>query len=516
MIFKGIEVTTKATATRYASQYEAFNRVVGVVVDQIQGHTWKETGTTKRRLKGDDEDKLRLSVERLIRDSVAVVLTRKRKGQASIDLGKTRYGQGTSNPDLGYNIHIERAYRGMLELGLLEVTAAGYYSRNAVSGGSKSKLTRYVATDHLLAFFTEQELKALPALIPPRSPAHLVRVGLRDDSGNKLRAVEAKTSMGSELVMAMNLRTINKVLEANWVDVQLPDEVIMRAIDWKNQNKKGSDDYVLDFSRRSLYRVFNSHSLDIGGRFYGAFWHNMPKELRRYLLIDGKETVEVDYSSMHPAMLYAMADLDPPDDAYAAAVDLLELPTNVDRNAVRSMVKQAFNAMLNALKPMNNAPDGIMPKVFGLKWRQVSDAVLKVHEPIAHHFYTGVGGKLQRMDSDIAEMVMLDFATYGIPILPVHDSFLMHHGYEEWLKASMEEAFFEVVGRKPDLKVTSFTRRNDDAAVTEIDEFGEYSSFALDVILRSMDVGYEHRLDAHRQLMRNNLDGSNTKLDRPK
>lgn len=474
-----------------------------MVVDQIQGHTWEATGETKRRLKGADEDKLRLSVGHLIRDVVAVVLTRKRKGQASIDLGKTRYGPGTSNPDLGYNIHVKRAYRGMLELGLLDVASAGYYSRNAGPGGMKSKLTRYVATDGLLGLFTEQELKALPALMPPRSADPLIRVGLKDENGNKLRAIEAKTPMGEELIMGMNLQAINKVLEANWFDIRLPDEEIMRIIDRKNGSKKGGDDeYVLDLSRRSLYRVFNSDGLEIGGRFYGGFWHNMPKELRPYLLIDGADTVEADYSGMHPAMLYALEELEQPMDAYTAVVDLLDLPPHVDRDAVRRMVKQSFNAMLNALKPMNNAPDGIKPSDFNLKWWQLSDAILRVHKPIAHRFYTGVGGMLQRMDSDIAEMVMLHFASDGIPILPVHDSFLMHDGHKDGLKAAMEEAFFKVVGRKPDLKLTLAAYRYELKKATDPEDLGEDIPLAVNDLNMALDVGYEHRLDAHRDLIR--------------
>lgn len=80
------------SSSRYPNRYEAFTRVVAIVMDRIQSHTWKDTGKTMRRVKGDQEAKLRLSIERLISDSVALVWQRKRKGEASIDLGKDRYG----------------------------------------------------------------------------------------------------------------------------------------------------------------------------------------------------------------------------------------------------------------------------------------------------------------------------------------------------------------------------------------------------------------------------------------
>jgi len=52
-----------------------------------------------------------------------------------------------------------------------------------------------------------------------------------------------------------------------------------------------------------------------------------------------------------------------------------------------------------------------------------------------------VGLRLQRFDSDIAEKVLLHFAKSGIAILPLHDSFLMHNGYEASLKPIMRFAF---------------------------------------------------------------------------
>ena len=53
---------------------------------------------------------------------------------------------------------------------------------------------------------------------------------------------------------------------------------------------------------------------------------------------------------------------------------------------------------------------------------------------------------LQRIDSEIAEYVMLHFAKHDMPILPLHDSFLIRSGYEESLEQVMQEAFYHLVG----------------------------------------------------------------------
>ena len=52
------------------------------------------------------------------------------------------------------------------------------------------------------------------------------------------------------------------------------------------------------------------------------------------------------------------------------------------------------------------------------------DALIAKHAPIASLFFTGIGLRLQRLDSDISEGVMREMRRRGIVVLPVHDSFL--------------------------------------------------------------------------------------------
>ena len=66
-----------------------------------------------------------------------------------------------------------------------------------------------------------------------------------------------------------------------------------------------------------------------------------------------------------------------------------------------------------------------------------------VYKPIEHLFFTGEGNKLQFEDSCIAESVMLQFAAIDAPALPVHESFIMHHGYGGELEGAMRRAFYE-------------------------------------------------------------------------
>ena len=51
----------------------------------------------------------------------------------------------------------------------------------------------------------------------------------------------------------------------------------------------------------------------------------------------------------------------------------------------------------------------------------------------------------------MAEGIMLHFAKEDAPALPVHDTFIMHHGYAGELEESMRKTFFDRFGQ--DIKV---------------------------------------------------------------
>lgn len=88
-----------------------------------------------------------------------------------------------------------------------------------------------------------------------------------------------------------------------------------------------------------------------------------------------------------------------------------------------------------------------------MTWNDISTAIKLAHQSIAHHFYTGAGKRLQRIDSDVAEQVMIDFIKHGIAILPVHDRFLVHEGHEGGLEAAMKKALWTVCGADTKLKL---------------------------------------------------------------
>ncbi|MCP1169219.1 hypothetical protein [Limimaricola litoreus] len=476
-------------------RYHRFFQVVEAVVAEIQAHQWADTGQTLRQLRGNDLQKLEASVEVLIRDSVALVHQRKRKGEASIHLNGSWYSSSASPDKLTYSVHVQRAYRGMLELGYLEQTRNGVFDRQGRKDGStRSRLTRYRATDRLIERFTREEQQVLPAIVPPQLPHLPIRIRLKHEDGRQ----EILLAPDSDEVgrMRQHLDRINGVLARNWFDLDIPDAELAELQARLAEDPEGAKPLALD--RRTLHRVFNDEDLTTGGRFYGGWWQNVPKAYRRHLLVNGKRMVEIDYSNFHPVILYAEEGVVPPDDCYRGIFDGETEARH--GTALRSTVKAAFNAMLNAGKPLRQSPRGIEPGRFGMSWREFSEAIIVAHEPIARHFYSGVGKRLQRTDSDVAEQVMLDLAENGIPILPIHDSFLVHEGHRDLLHERMRAALVAVCNVDAQLKATDpdlsriLAARAREQAL-DPDGFGPSTTSDVGEIEAGME-GHDRRLDA--------------------
>ena len=146
--------------------------------------------------------------------------------------------------------------------------------------------------------------------------------------------------------------------------------------------------------------------------------------------------------------------------------------------------------MLNASKKMKAQPKGMRLSDYNTNWATLSAAIMERHKPIAHHFYTGIGKKLQRIDSDMAEEVMLFFANEGVPVLPSHDSFTMHQGYQEDLQKVMAKAFKDRFGLEISIKL--------ECKMPYPSGDGELVSLSVEEILSGLESACDQRLELFR------------------
>jgi hypothetical protein len=230
----------------------------------------------------------------------------------------------------------------------------------------------------------------------------------------------------------------------------------------------------LDFTKTRLKRIFNNGSFDQGGRFYGGWWQQTPSDYRTLITIDSKRTVELDYSGMHFAVMYAELGMDlPMDDPYALS--------GYD-NKLRGHIKKAFNIIVNcasrkqAIATIDGRIDkGELSGDLGSGEKLIL-AFIDTHPLIQDKIASGEGIRGQFTDSRVAEKVMLKGIDIGLCILPIHDGFITTKGDEFVLEKLMNEAFTEVteheVKIKPeayDLSVFNVTGNHDTHWVTRPD-----------------------------------------------
>ena len=89
------------------------------------------------------------------------------------------------------------------------------------------------------------------------------------------------------------------------------------------------------------------------------------------------------------------------------------------------------------------------------------DAVEAKHERISKFFHSGIGIKLQRIDADIAEEIMLTMMKRDVLVLPVHDSFIVQTSYWRALRNVMRAAYEQRMKRDIGVKIdlSFFDRR---------------------------------------------------------
>ena len=317
------------------------------------------------------------------------------------------------------------AYDGLLAIGFIEVAKEGHYEKETGEG----KITRIIAKDELLERLLE--LEGHPAITVPND-LNKETILLRDKVNGKRVLKDYPDTHITERYRD-NLKKINTCFSKHWFDLEVLDSKIPELENRINNHKTKEP---VDFSKRSLVRIFSKGSFKKGGRFYRGWWQNVPREYRQYITIDEKKTGEGDFSQLNPHMLYFTNYKElGSEDAYGRVLD----------GEHRDIVKQAFNAMVQASSMLKNCPSDIDLTEVEMSWGDLRDRIIKAHKPISHEFFKGVGNNLQFEDSCLAESVMLHFAEMDAPALPVHDSFILHHGYCESgeVEEAMRRAFYE-------------------------------------------------------------------------
>jgi hypothetical protein len=232
-----------------------------------------------------------------------------------------------------------------------------------------------------------------------------------------------------------------------------------------------------------LYKDFQ-----LGGRIYtGKYGHQNIRRIERSTITfetwPGKIwlSVEWDYGCLHGLLGYHEKGLDFHGDLYElSGVDplarpLIKLVMNTAINALNrhECIGSCFEEMSRVKgkdeqgkpkwktgKELETHEELVAAsKKCGLKFKnryelfsQIYDLLLVKHAAIADLFGSDSGRRFQRIDSAIALDILADFADRGVPILGVHDSFVVPELWGEDLKRLMLQVYKQHVGFWPRLK----------------------------------------------------------------
>ena len=201
-------------------------------------------------------------------------------------------------------------------------------------------------------------------------------------------------------------------------------------------------------------RIFNE-SFNYGGRFYRADvlqLHAKDGNKRLDITIDGEPVVEVDFQNLHfriAAVLDGKFIEDIPVDMYA---DILE---DVNNQVERRIVKLAVNIMFNC-KSVDSARRAIQGEINSLSdedkalytignAKSVMALIELNYADLSHMFCNedSFGRVLQNLDSHLAADILEVFVQKSIPVLCIHDSFVVKKEHLELLVLTMADKFRE-------------------------------------------------------------------------
>jgi hypothetical protein len=339
-----------------------------------------------------------------------------------------------------------RIIDGLTELGLVEGTKGIFYDDACdPTNPLLAFVARMRATPILSNNFPGAELANLRVVPPERK-----LIVLRDENNRDINFTETEEIHR----MQANVDAINSVNRHHFIALCVLDEEFRNIYRRMNSDRySGRASADMYFGNSDVRRIFCNSTFAEGGRFYGGWWENLPKEYRKFIRIDNRVIVELDYSCLHPTLLYLENGLPAPDG------DMYEVPGFPPE--ARKFLKVSMNIMLNTIsrdsakkairKDQQKNPD-YPPLPEGMTLDQIFDGFLDKHSTLRERFFKPVGTYLQRIDSDIAEAVMLELAGKDIPVLPLHDSFLVSRLHKDDLAAAMEEVVSQRYGKQIKVK----------------------------------------------------------------
>jgi len=300
--------------------------------------------------------------------------------------------------------------------------------------GRDSKVTRIWPTNKLIvkfksAKFTNQHI------------SHFTEqeVLILKDTNKKYKSYDDDADI---IRMRNILKRYNQLLKHTFIDIPELDKPIIET----------NDRFIpISSNERLVRRIFNNSSWKDGGRFYGGWWQRVPSFFRSKIYLNNEATIEDDFRSLHPNLLYAIKGLNYNKLKRGDAYDIL-VPNLNDQDDKRKLVKRLMLIAINAkdeattFRALKSELQEELP-YFSFKFdnlKLILNNLKEKHHEIADDFCTGKGLQLMNLDGKITEYIIDKFTQNNIPVLCIHDSFVVPRSKDDFLRRTMNEAINNV------------------------------------------------------------------------
>jgi hypothetical protein len=359
--------------------------------------------------------------------------------------------------------------------------------------GRQGTLTRIRATRQLQLLFRDLKFPISEVTFGYMEETIILRDAPEESDKKNARKSKKKPDMeyvdtAETIRMRGVLNKYNELLSKSRLDVfSLEVPYIDRKIE-KGERAGDTSPLYIDHRNTFVKRVFNNASWEAGGRFYGGWWQSINEELRSEIMINDNPVVEIDFTAMHIALLQAevaeklepdlvvvkgsesqqKSDLfdkfsasrfigtdDAPnanDDPYTLDKTIFPHKNDFDqRKVVKKLVLMAINASsrtsaFSAFRSDNPKGDPLR-KMTNAELSQLLDAFIEKHPKLEPFLCALKWGELMYLDSRIAESVIEQLTDKSIPVLCVHDSFIVADKQKHELLRAMDRACNQVIGR---------------------------------------------------------------------
>lgn len=408
------------------------------------------------RVRKDTARQQKIACTMLIEGLYQTYCTLSDSARLCLPLSQSRYNKGDPAKinAVGYRT-MNEAVQALEKLGWI------FLEKGYITGGGRNIPTKLMPTGELLGVFQNKGI-AWQELQPTADQELIILKNYNPKT--KEKSIIPTPDTRNARLMRSNLKKINTLLSQHAICLHRKDKNLFALAEKMSQDSYSTEWFdnkpikkarLFNFSHTAMIRIFARSSLFKGGRFYGGWWQYIPREERKYITIDGMGTIEIDYSEIHPRLLYIEQGLKPPEgDLYDLNIRVEGLPFDSENErykAIRGVVKRYINALINDENGFYKLPKSDQD-IIGMDTKQLRELVTKKHPEIQDSLGAGKGLSFQYFDSQIAERVMLSLLEKNIICLPIHDSFICQIHNARHLYEAMTTAYQKVIKDQPRIK----------------------------------------------------------------